>query len=302
MPATPQLLSHRLRGFSAHESSLSALRAALAAGIPSFEVDTRVTADGEILVYHDAWLDTQTRQRGRVSAWSLRTDGRPLFRGAPREQVPTLRELLAVVRKADPIPEILLDIKDFGAEAEHADAIREAGLQEQCWIVSWLPEVLLRMHAVAPELRLSFSHLPLTRRTRGWQLAARASWGGRLPRLLGRLGRFVRRGYNLREVSVHLDACHAPRLPEKPVRGGFPVHLTRGLPRGPLGDVLRRSGGSVGVDPACLTRAYVARVRAAGLKLFVFRANSSRAVDRLRRLQVDRIFTDNAALFERVGA
>ncbi len=286
------LLSHRLRGFSPHESSLSALRAAQRRGIPSFEVDTRVSGDGEILVYHDVGLDHATDARGTVADLSLRAGNRPRFAGAPPEPVPTLRELLAQVA-ARPC-EVLIDIKDFGHEAEHIALIRELGLARWCWIVSWMPEVLLRVHALAPELRLSFSHLPATRQRLGLRLLG---WSAPLlRRLVGLAG--SPRGRELAAVDVYRDRAHRMPVPAGPVRGRFPVHILRGLPQRALGCALAASGGGVGIDVRLLTPAYARQVREAGLRLFVFTVDDPIALRRVERIGVDRVFTDNPALFD----
>lgn len=53
------------------ENTLRAFRGAVAVGAPALEMDLRATADGEIVVCHDATVDRTTDGRGPVSAHSL---------------------------------------------------------------------------------------------------------------------------------------------------------------------------------------------------------------------------------------
>lgn len=57
------------RGLSAElpENTLAAFQAAAAAGFPSVELDVRLTADGEVVVLHDAGLERTTTGNGRVA-------------------------------------------------------------------------------------------------------------------------------------------------------------------------------------------------------------------------------------------
>jgi glycerophosphoryl diester phosphodiesterase len=51
---TPVLCGHRGSGRGAGENTLPSFRAAVDAGLPWVEVDARVTADGELVAYHEA--------------------------------------------------------------------------------------------------------------------------------------------------------------------------------------------------------------------------------------------------------
>ena len=48
-----KLLSHRLRGFSTIELSPTAMQNACETDVPYLEVDTRVSADGKIYLFHE---------------------------------------------------------------------------------------------------------------------------------------------------------------------------------------------------------------------------------------------------------
>lgn len=90
------------------ENTLLAFREALRHGVDGIEVDLRGTADGEVVVLHDATVDRTTNGQGRVADLSFTALG-ALDAGAG-ERVPTLAEVLELVRPHDVT--LLLDIKE----------------------------------------------------------------------------------------------------------------------------------------------------------------------------------------------
>lgn len=112
-PAAARILigAHRGLSASAHpENSVAALRAAVAAGIDVVEIDLRATADGAIVLMHDASVERTTGGAGRVSAMSLaRLKALDLGAGEP---VPTLGEALDLVAASR--TRLLLDLKSGG--------------------------------------------------------------------------------------------------------------------------------------------------------------------------------------------
>src|SRR5437764_8171860 len=96
----PPVIGHRGAAASAPENTLAGLRRAKALGCTWVEFDVRLTADGALVLCHDARLDRTTDRTGRVAAQSLATVRQcdagsrfgPAFAGEP---VPTLGEALA---------------------------------------------------------------------------------------------------------------------------------------------------------------------------------------------------------------
>lgn len=108
LPGAGQTLSvdvHAHRGGKGlgPENTLAAIRASLALGVDVLELDMQVSADGEIVIIHDATCNRTTNGKGFVRAMSLaeirRLDAGSWF--APRfagERIPTLREVIQTVR------------------------------------------------------------------------------------------------------------------------------------------------------------------------------------------------------------
>jgi glycerophosphoryl diester phosphodiesterase len=112
-PAGARMLVGAHRGLSAAaqpENSLAALRASVALGLDVVEIDLRTTADGAIVLMHDATLERTTNGAGRVSTMTLaRLKALDLGAGEP---VPTLGEALDLV--ATSRTRLLLDLKNGG--------------------------------------------------------------------------------------------------------------------------------------------------------------------------------------------
>ncbi len=108
VPCLAQALSvdvhaHRGGAALAPENTLAAVRNALALGADVIELDLHVSRDGAVVVIHDATLDRTTNGRGFVRDTALadlqRLDAGSWFNARfAGERVPTLREVLEVVR------------------------------------------------------------------------------------------------------------------------------------------------------------------------------------------------------------
>ena len=88
------------------ENSMSAFAAAIAAGM-GIECDVQVSGDGRAMVFHDWELDRLTAERGPVADRSAEQLAQiPLGEG--NDRIPTLRDLLGLVRGRVPL---LIEIK-----------------------------------------------------------------------------------------------------------------------------------------------------------------------------------------------
>ena len=145
------MLSHRLRGFGRFENSAAALRAACASSVPWLELDTRVSLDGEVFVYHDA------KEFSSSPGSTLRAirypDGDPLL---------TLQVALQLFGEwSRPAQTLCIDIKDAGFESVHLNLVRDAGLEARVAFVSWMPQTILKLHDLATTAPLILSYFSL---------------------------------------------------------------------------------------------------------------------------------------------
>ena len=152
------------RGFSsiAPENSLSAFEAAIECGAPYFELDVQASADGVPMVIHDETLDrtSSSGHTGRVDHLT-QSELRQVHVGYPSkfgaefalEPLPTLADALALAKGRI---KVCVEIKVSGIEEAIVRDIQEQGMDSEVVVFSFLPDVLRRVHELAPELPLLF--------------------------------------------------------------------------------------------------------------------------------------------------
>src|SRR5437899_360443 len=100
---TPIIIAHRGSSVSAPENTLAAFRRALVDRADAIELDVRLTADREVVVFHDAQLRRTTDGRGSAEDQRL-DDLKRLSAGAwfgrafAREKIPTLVEVFELLK------------------------------------------------------------------------------------------------------------------------------------------------------------------------------------------------------------
>jgi glycerophosphoryl diester phosphodiesterase len=103
-------IAHRgLHGNGLVENTLGAAAAAAAANY-GIEVDLQLSADGEVMVFHDTTLDRVTKSSGPLAAKSSADLKEVAFRDCA-EHIPTLQELLDTVAGRTPL---ILELKSEG--------------------------------------------------------------------------------------------------------------------------------------------------------------------------------------------
>ncbi|MYC77909.1 hypothetical protein F4X10_19280 [Candidatus Poribacteria bacterium] len=147
-------IAHRGASGIAPENTLAAFEKALDIGVDAVELDLHGTADGEVVVIHDASLDRTTNHYGRVNQTTLETIKRADAGGwfAPEfvgESVPTLVEALECITKKTIA---VLEIKDpLIAEAVVA-RIHGTQTQDLTVIISFHTPVLETVRALEPRI------------------------------------------------------------------------------------------------------------------------------------------------------
>jgi glycerophosphoryl diester phosphodiesterase len=168
----PPVIGHRGAAARAPENTLAGLRRAKALGCAWVEFDARLTADGVLVLCHDAALDRTTDRAGLVSGQGLATIRQcdagswfgPAFAG---ERVPTLEEALTLAAEID--LGVNIEIKaDAGREyatAAAVAAVNRLGSTPPLFVSSFLPTAVAALRDLAPQTRrgILFRSAP-----RGW--------------------------------------------------------------------------------------------------------------------------------------
>ena len=166
------------------ENTLEAFDHGLAAGADGLELDVRLTADGEVVVMHDATLDRTTDASGPVSARRAaelaRADAGWRFDGELGH--PWRGRGLGVPRLADvlaryPSAAVIVEMKDDSAAlAERTVAVvREAGAEGRVVLGSFLRVPMRRARALAPDVPTSAT----TEEVRWALYRSRVGWNAR---------------------------------------------------------------------------------------------------------------------------
>ncbi|HTQ56691.1 MAG TPA: glycerophosphodiester phosphodiesterase family protein [Bryobacteraceae bacterium] len=156
VPAKPQIvvIAHRGEHRAHPENTLPAFQAAVDAGADYFELDVRTTADGHLVLMHDATVDRTTNGSGAVRRLTL-DQIRKLDAGAkfgPRfagTRVPTLAEALRLARGRIGV---YVDSKDI-APAELVSALTNAEMLDSAVIYGGAG-FLRQVQALYPSLRV----------------------------------------------------------------------------------------------------------------------------------------------------
>ncbi|GDY28554.1 glycerophosphodiester phosphodiesterase family protein [Gandjariella thermophila] len=142
----PRAFAHRgwhVGELAGMENSLAAFRRAVAEGYRYLETDVHATADGVVVVHHDAVLDRTTDGRGAVAAlpWSQVRRARV----AGREPVCRLEDLL------EELPEALLnvDVKADSAVGPVLEVLRRTNSWDRVCLASFSDRRLARLRRLA---------------------------------------------------------------------------------------------------------------------------------------------------------
>ncbi len=184
------VVGHRGAAGLSPENTLAAFRKACETGVDAMELDIRFTADGALVVHHDsrlrpdtartpdgAWVgrpapavkdlplaELKTYDVGRLKPFTRRSMRHPDQRPADGERIPTLGEVIALLKaECEPAVQLWIEIKtspekpDLTPPPERAaDAIiamvREETIAERVRILSFDWRALARVQEIAPHV------------------------------------------------------------------------------------------------------------------------------------------------------
>ena len=155
----PTIFAHR--GASAHapENTLAAFELALAQGADGIELDAKLSADGHVVIIHDATVDRTTDRQGRVKDISLAElrslDAGGFFAEQYRgEKVPTLEEVFEALGKR---MFVNVELTNYNTPGDHlvesvCMLVKKCGLQKQVLFSSFFASNLSKARGLLPEV------------------------------------------------------------------------------------------------------------------------------------------------------
>ncbi len=186
----PLAIAHRGGADLAPENTLAAFALSTALGLRYVESDVRLTADGELVCFHDETLDRCTTGSGRLAARTS-DELRAQVRVGGTEPIPTLREALETF----PDTCFTVDLKDRAAIAPMARLLQRRDYAERVCVAGAWDGWLQLLASQAPHVRTSL----------GWSslvtLVSAAKAGVQPPTSVVR-GRFAHVPVRLGRVSV----------------------------------------------------------------------------------------------------
>lgn len=142
-------IGHRGAAGHAPENTLAAVRKGIAFGVDFVEIDIRRTADGRLVVLHDATVNRTTDGKGRIERLCLQ-DLEKLDAG-DGERIPTLAEVLKV---ATGKTGLMVELKIRGAAQQTVELVREAGFKNPVIYASFLHDELIHVRKADPKAPL----------------------------------------------------------------------------------------------------------------------------------------------------
>lgn len=146
----PFLFAHRGLSTKAPENTLRAFNLAWEAGIPGVELDVRLTADEEIVVFHDRDLERMTGAQGTIEESNLEDLKR--YDLGDGDRIPLLREVFeAAPEHAYFDIEMKVEWRN-GREMSLAlsKVIEEYGITDRCIVSSFYPSGLREIRIALP--------------------------------------------------------------------------------------------------------------------------------------------------------
>lgn len=209
----PLVFAHRGGCALGPENTLAAFDLGAASGADGLELDVHLSADGVVVVCHDATLERTTNgsglvsrltadELGRIDAGYRYTDphGTYCFRNQG-VYVPTLAEVLRRYADLRVIAEMKVDSAEMGRAV--ADVVRAAGAAERVCAAGYGRRSLRATRSALPEMATSASHpevrLALYRSWAGWPVRDVPYGGYQVPERAAALRvvspRFVRHAH-----------------------------------------------------------------------------------------------------------
>jgi glycerophosphoryl diester phosphodiesterase len=263
-------LAHRGVSQEAPENTLAAFKLAEAQGADGIELDVRICRSGELVVIHDARLNRTTNGRGYVRTKTIEQlrkldAGSHFHERFANEPLPTLDEVL---RWAQGRMRVNIEIKSLaraktGIEAAVVDMLHRRRMAHHCLISSFNPLVLRRVTRL--DKRLATALL--------------------IDRRLSPL-RFL--GYFMKRARRRFPYSSTER------DGGGNGHRSK-LP-------LSRLSGVTGLNihVALAKEKFIEECKSAGLRVMVWGASHREELQRVARLEVDGMITDEPLLLKKI--
>lgn len=158
-----KIFAHRGASAYAPENTLAAFDLAQRLGADGIELDVQFTKDGEVVVIHDETIDRTGTGKGHVRVHTLAELKKLSFHNRMEqyrgEQIPTLREVLDLVKDGDMEVNIELKTGIFwypGIEEKTIEIVREAGMEDRVIYSSFNHYSIRKIRELSPAAETAY--------------------------------------------------------------------------------------------------------------------------------------------------
>lgn len=146
------------------ENTLEAFKAACELdGLTGIEMDTQLTKDGEVVVFHDETLNRLMEAEGALRDFSFEELRKIKFKNAPNAYIPTLTEFLTLVKPYCESKGLLINIElkngrvDYpGMEEKVLEMVSEFGLQKSVVYSSFNGNSILKVKSIDKSAKVGY--------------------------------------------------------------------------------------------------------------------------------------------------
>lgn len=156
----PKMVAHRGLSGLAPQNSVPAAELAVEYGYDGCEFDIHTTKDGKWVVIHDDTVDAMTDGTGDVESFTfeeirkLRLDSGNGIENYEKLKVPTLEEILDVLKGSDTIPVIEIKKCDVKYLPSLYETLKKYEMADKAEIISFTREYLEEYRKIAPEAEM----------------------------------------------------------------------------------------------------------------------------------------------------
>jgi glycerophosphoryl diester phosphodiesterase len=162
---TPKIIAHRGDAEHAPENTIASFESAIQKGADAIELDVHLSADNELVVHHDYYLERTTNGTGFIGGKSLseikKLDVGSWFNSKfEQERMPTLSEVFEL-GKGKIRFEIELKSPDIELASKVLATVDGFNLSSDVEITSWHTPLLTRVKTLRPDMRIGQFFEPL---------------------------------------------------------------------------------------------------------------------------------------------
>src|SRR5687768_14566849 len=148
-PSAIKIIGHRGAAGLVFENTLASIQKALDLGVEIIGIDVWQTTDGEIVVFHDAYLDRLTETNGFIAETSYqKLKNIPLRNG---DKIPTLKEVIALIKPHS--TQLIVEVKDLKALPETKKILANSLLFSRYYIGSFYHTGIMKIKQENPQIK-----------------------------------------------------------------------------------------------------------------------------------------------------